>query len=870
VHLETCKFAAVALSASLCGYGKTGSERWCDLLWTDGAVSRERLLRVQPFQRINHFPGMLEICRKVPLARVMRRMSAVLPDAFSYHPRTWLLPDEAPLFLQALQRARARATGLPSPPGEPAGAQQRFLQARDVYLCSAAAAGPREDRRETLDGVLSDAGRRERSRRRREGWQGPGGSGGPGGPPPPAPRGRDAAPPTYILKPSSGAMGRNIHLVQLPEQVPGDPAVLDGAVAQEYLERPLLLGGRKFDCRVYVLVRSVWPLEVHVYREGLARLASVPYRAPDAGNLSDQTMHLTNYSINKRGAGDGAETDDPDTGCKRLLSDALRQVAAEQAAAREAAGGGAGDGGEGAPRGEGGEAPRGARRRRPRGGVTEESLWESIEELAVKTLLSVHPHLAHAYCCAVPAASAPPGPNPAVEAEGAGPAGSLEAAIEATLRKTHGIGSRKTHGKSARPSGRPEDSLCFELLGFDVMFDERLKPWLVEINHSPSFGADTPLDLAVKTSVLSAAIAMLGQESGRRLGHLRGLRDQRSRRLYGPGGATGGADGCLLASGRHAGTLADLDRMLGAYSGEGGGGGGGGGTGSPSAGEEPPPTTTPPAPTPPTLGAAEGPGGGGGAGALSARPASRARAPGTGALARLAVEGHSAGVKVRGAASQFDSAPFLREVGRAAPAPSPGPPSRSARQVLEAEARGSLRFARAYPPRDRDGRRAALYHRVLGLAQTMWFQRRGGGGGYGCPCQACAEARGDHARRELAQGAGREAPGSRGGEGAAAEEVGGGAPGGRDAGAAGGLPPVRGTQGAGAPGKGRGRRGGSRAGSATTVEVEAEGSGSEGKGPGGGEARLPPARRGSGPGPGEGSDGLPAAPSAAGRQLPVR
>ena len=73
--------------------------------------------------------------------------------------------------------------------------------------------------------------------------------------------------PTYILKPSSGAMGRNIHLVQLPEHIPQD-AALEGAVAQQYIDRPLLLDGRKFDCRVYVLVRTVWPLELHVYQVG--------------------------------------------------------------------------------------------------------------------------------------------------------------------------------------------------------------------------------------------------------------------------------------------------------------------------------------------------------------------------------------------------------------------------------------------------------------------------------------------------------------------------------------------------------------------------------------------------------------------------
>jgi tubulin polyglutamylase TTLL6/13 len=36
--------------------------------------------------------------------------------------------------------------------------------------------------------------------------------------------------------------------------------------------------------------------------------------------------------------------------------------------------------------------------------------------------------------------------------------------------------------------------MCFEILGFDIMLDSDLNPYLIEVNHTPSFTADTPLD----------------------------------------------------------------------------------------------------------------------------------------------------------------------------------------------------------------------------------------------------------------------------------------------------------------------------------------------------------------------------------------
>ena len=43
-----------------------------------------------------------------------------------------------------------------------------------------------------------------------------------------------------------------------------------------------------------------------------------------------------------------------------------------------------------------------------------------------------------------------------------------------------------------------ENRMCFELLGFDVILDSKMRPWLLEVNHAPSFATDSPLDYKVK------------------------------------------------------------------------------------------------------------------------------------------------------------------------------------------------------------------------------------------------------------------------------------------------------------------------------------------------------------------------------------
>ncbi|XP_073684583.1 tubulin polyglutamylase ttll6-like [Garra rufa] len=88
-----------------------------------------------------------------------------------------------------------------------------------------------------------------------------------------------------------------------------------------------------------------------------------------------------------------------------------------------------------------------------------EKMWTDIEDVIIKTLISAHPILKHNYHTCFP---------------------------------NHASGSA-----------------CFEILGFDVILDRRLKPWLLEVNHSPSFTTDSRLDREVKDSLLYDTLVLI-------------------------------------------------------------------------------------------------------------------------------------------------------------------------------------------------------------------------------------------------------------------------------------------------------------------------------------------------------------------------
>ena len=56
----------------------------------------------------------------------------------------------------------------------------------------------------------------------------------------------------------------------------------------------------------------------------------------------------------------------------------------------------------------------------------------------------------------------------------------------------------------------PHRNNCFELYGFDILIDSDLKPWLLEVNLSPSLNTEAPIDMKIKSAMISDLLSLVG------------------------------------------------------------------------------------------------------------------------------------------------------------------------------------------------------------------------------------------------------------------------------------------------------------------------------------------------------------------------
>lgn len=158
--------------------------------------------------------------------------------------------------------------------------------------------------------------------------------------------------PTFIVKPDEGSQGEGIYLLRDPQDYLPQGGRMH--VCQQYLSNVFTIDKFKFDLRIYVVLKSIDPLEFYVCKEGLARFSTIPYENPTNRNLHETFMHLTNYSLNKRSSAFNRSERD-DEGSKRTMSSVFCRIG--------------------------------------RMGYNVDSIWHRIEKLITKTLIALIPDL---------------------------------------------------------------------------------------------------------------------------------------------------------------------------------------------------------------------------------------------------------------------------------------------------------------------------------------------------------------------------------------------------------------------------------------------------------------------------------------------
>jgi len=99
----------------------------------------------------------------------------------------------------------------------------------------------------------------------------------------------------WIMKPPNWFCGIGISLINSAKEIPQKRNLF---CIQEYIDKPLLIRGLKFDLRLYVLLTNLDPIRVYIFEDGLVRFATKEYtNSPQ--ELKNNFIHLTNFSVNK-------------------------------------------------------------------------------------------------------------------------------------------------------------------------------------------------------------------------------------------------------------------------------------------------------------------------------------------------------------------------------------------------------------------------------------------------------------------------------------------------------------------------------------------------------------------------------------------
>lgn len=71
------------------------------------------------------------------------------------------------------------------------------------------------------------------------------------------------------------------------------------------------------------------------------------------------------------------------------------------------------------------------------------------------------------------------------------------------------------HSLKAVSNVMSHDKHCFECYGYDIIVDDDLKPWLIEVNSSPSLTCTTSSDRILKYKLIDSILTVVLPSTGR-------------------------------------------------------------------------------------------------------------------------------------------------------------------------------------------------------------------------------------------------------------------------------------------------------------------------------------------------------------------
>ena len=100
----------------------------------------------------------------------------------------------------------------------------------------------------------------------------------------------------WIVKPGGLSRGRGVHCIDQLNDILSNVKPCNQTIIQKYIENPLVINGRKFDIRQWVLVTDLNPLTVWIFETPYVRFGAENYNIDDFKNVFSQ---LTGNSIAK-------------------------------------------------------------------------------------------------------------------------------------------------------------------------------------------------------------------------------------------------------------------------------------------------------------------------------------------------------------------------------------------------------------------------------------------------------------------------------------------------------------------------------------------------------------------------------------------